>query len=478
MIYLRKCTNIHIEIICTDNQTLREIKAHFSYPVITYKDKKRKIVNVCLLYRDRYLPFGLINDMIEFLDDNNIHFNVDHEIFETNTVDIDKLYKSFDYYKLPHIPTEYQKKTVYLCMRDKRKIVLSPTSSGKSLIIFLTCMSYLIMKEPNKKIIIVVPSITLVNQMYYDFKDYTKNSSIDISDYVQRKGGGNKEEFTKNILITTWQSLMNEKYTFLNQFGMLLFDEVHTGKAPVTKDIVEKINAPYRIGFTGTLTNEDDELSGKTIQGLFGDVHVATNYAELLDLEFITPLEIRSIILNHTGVDYKLTWHEEREFITTSNPRFLFVTNLIKKCKGNSLVLFKTIDHGKKLAHELEKTKTVFYIDGGIKGQMREDIRQEMERDDNCVLVASYKTTATGFSVKNIHNVIFAESMKARISVIQAIGRGLRKHNTKDIVLIYDICDSILYDNFMISYSEKHYQSRKRYYNEYDYPFREVEVNI
>lgn len=476
MIYIKKYNNNYHELICNNKDALRLIKKHFTASKLIFENRKPKTISICFLYKDRFLPCGLFNDLIDCLENNNIQFNVDPDFEPVNNINKEKLYKSFESYHLSQTLTEYQKETVYLCLKDKRKLILSPTSSGKSMIIFLTCMSYLSMKEENKKIVIIVPSITLVNQMYFDFKDYLKNTRIDISKYMDRRGGSNKEEFTKNILVTTWQSLQNEKPAFLKQFGMVIYDEVHSSKALVSKNIIEKTIAPYRIGLTGTLANEDDELSELTIKGLFGEIYIATSYQELLELEFVTPMEIRSIILNHKNKS-KMTYLEEKKYISEDQRRIKIINNIVNKSTGNTLLLFNTIEYGRKLLAEISKSKKCYYIDGSVSGKEREEIRQKLEKENGCVLVASFATVGTGFSVRNIHNVIFGESRKSRISVIQAIGRGIRKSNNKDIVYIYDICDYINYYD-RPSYSYTHYKKRKKYYNDYGYPFKEITLDL
>ena len=83
-----------------------------------------------------------------------------------------------------------------------------------------------------------------------------------------------------------------------------------------------------------------------------------------------------------------------------------------------------------------------------------------MEKDNNVIIVASYGTFATGIDLKNVHHIVFAESVKAEITIRQSIGRGMRYLEGKNEVVIWDIVDDLS------GYSIKHSDARMKIYKD------------
>jgi superfamily II DNA or RNA helicase len=69
-----------------------------------------------------------------------------------------------------------------------------------------------------------------------------------------------------------------------------------------------------------------------------------------------------------------------------------------------------------------------------------------------------------------LHNIVFAAIGKARIKIIQSIGRSLRLHHTKQMATIFDIADVCL------NYGYKHFEERKRLYNSENIPVVSTEL--
>jgi superfamily II DNA or RNA helicase len=162
----------------------------------------------------------------------------------------------------------------------------------------------------------------------------------------------------------------------------------------------------------------------------------------------------------------------EQNYIINSTGRLNFVSSVISRVRGNSLVLFHRIEHGKKLYEKLrqESDKRVFYVDGGTDKDIREEYKKKMEAGEEVVIVASYGTFSTGISIKKIHNIFFTESFKSEVIIRQSIGRGLRQHASKDSVNIIDFVDDLSspdWDNYLI----RHAKARQTIYREQKFSY-------
>ena len=203
----------------------------------------------------------------------------------------------------------------------------------------------------------------------------------------------------------------------------------------------------YRYGFTGTL--DGTHCHKLVLEGLFGAVKKVVSTSELMDQEILSDLEIKGIVLEYSKDVKKLiagkSYQEEIDFIVTNEARNKFIRNLAWSLKGNTLILFQFVEkHGKLLYPMLQtENREVHFVYGGVDSNERENIRKLVESSSNAIILASYGTYSTGINIRNLHNIIFASPSKSRIRNLQSIGRGLRKHESKDRATLYDIVDDL-----------------------------------
>jgi superfamily II DNA or RNA helicase len=377
---------------------------------------------------------------------------------------------------------DYQLDTFAHAVRSKRALFLSPTASGKSLMIFLTSM-YL--HKPNlkgKQILIVVPTTSLVHQMATDFGDYIQ---ADPNLFCHRILSGADKNTAKPIVISTWQSIYKLPKSWFNDFHVIIGDEAHLFKAKSLTDIMSKLtDCPYRFGFTGTL--DGTETHKLVLEGLFGPVKKVTTTAELINNNTLSKFKIKAIVLNYSQDSRKAhckdKYADEIDYITNNAVRTKFINNLAMSLKGNSLILFRNKAHGRAIYNMLqdkmkENGRELYYVDGDVDGEIREDIRKEVENIQDGIIVASLGTFSTGINIKNLHNVIFASPSKSRVKVLQSIGRGLRKLSTKNLFTLYDIADDMSWKSEK-NHTILHFVERVKMYNEekFDYKIFNVEL--
>lgn len=369
---------------------------------------------------------------------------------------------------------DYQYSAIYEALRKRRKLIVSPTGSGKSFMIY-SIVRFL--QETKQKIMIVVPTTSLVEQMYKDFKDY----GWDSEQYCHRVYAGLDKITDKPVTITTWQSVYKQKKTFFQKFTAVIGDEAHLFKAKSLTDILTKCyQAKYRIGFTGTL--DGSKTNKLVLEGLFGPYEKITNTNELIKQGHLSRLKIKVLVLKHVHQKFE-SYQDEIEYLVTHERRNNFIKNLALDLSGNTLILFNYVEkHGEPLFDLINSSakpgRKIFFVHGGVNVKDREEIRAITEKESNAVIIASYGTFSTGINIKKLHNIIFASPSKSRIRNLQSIGRVLRKGENKNSAILYDIADDISNNDKSPNYTLNHLFERIKIYNQENFDYEIVNIKF
>ena len=367
-------------------------------------------------------------------------------------------------------PRDYQYRAVYEALKNNRRLLLSPTGSGKSLMIYSIVRYY---TATAKKILIVVPTTSLVEQMVNDFISYGWNAE----DFVHKIYSGKDKNTDKNIIISTWQSIYKFPKRYFDDIDCVIGDEAHLFKSKSLTGIMTKLhNAKYRFGFTGTL--DGSKTHKWVLEGLFGSYEQVTKTEELIKSGYLSKFRIKVLLCNHAP-QYFESYHDEMEYLVQHVGRNNLIKNLVKDINGNTLVLFNYIEkHGEPLYdlinNNVDDARKVFFVHGGTEVEDREEVRKITETESNAVIVASYGTFSTGINIKRLHNIIFASPSKSRIRNLQSIGRVLRKGEGKDMAILYDIADDIGGQNYTL----KHLNERVNIYNDENFRYEVIKVNL
>jgi superfamily II DNA or RNA helicase len=375
---------------------------------------------------------------------------------------------------------EHQLDAYIHAMQKRRALLVSPTASGKSLIIYLIFRQ--LHQYQNLKGLIIVPTTSLVEQLYSDFGDYNDGEMTNVHRIYQ----GKEKDADKPLTISTWQSLYKLPKEYFHQFDYIIGDEAHLFKAQsLTTILTSCVNAKYRIGLTGTL--DGTKTHKLVLEGLFGTVKKVISTKELIDKQQLSNFEIKCLVLKHTdeeclkAKDY--TYPEEIQYLISHEVRNKFIKNLTVSLGKNTLVLYQMVDkHGKILYDMIRETekignRKVFFVHGGTDTTDREEIRRIMEIEQDAIVVASFGTFSTGINIRNLHNIIFAMPTKSSIRTLQSIGRGLRQNDGKEIATLYDISDDLRFKKHM-NYTLKHFLERTKIYNEERFPFKIYKIGL
>ena len=373
---------------------------------------------------------------------------------------------------------DYQIDAIAHAIATNRSLLISPTASGKSLIIYCLVRYYQMMEL---KTLILVPTTSLVEQMYKDFEDYGWSSGT----YCQKIYQGHDRKVEKDVVISTWQSIHRMPRPYFRQFGAVFGDEAHLFKAKSLTGIMTKLDTcKYRFGLTGTL--DGTQTHRLVLEGLFGKAKYVITTKELIDNKTLSELKIKCIVLKYPDEDRKIVkefdYGAELEYIVTKAERNLFLCDLMGHCTGSTLCLFQFVEkHGEPLYNIIKdkyEGRKVFFVYGGVNTDTREQIREIVENETDAIIVASYGTFSTGINIRNIDNIVFASPSKSKIRVLQSLGRGLRRGDKSKSLKVFDISDDLSTAGGRLNFTLRHFKERINIYDEqkFDYEIRRINL--
>ena len=478
MIEIKDYNEAYIQII-SDKGIAMELSDRFSFYVPGYKfmPKYKNTAWSGKIYlfdvNKRTIYKGLLPYILEYFKDEKYEYSLDESLEETDEMSLFEAGKYCAGLALSMEPYEYQIDAFCHAIRNRRALFLSPTSSGKSFIIYLITRYY----EGRK--LIIVPTVGLIKQMANDFNQYS-NGEYDGLDSDKLW----KEDVESDAIVTTWQSIYKLPKEFFNQFDVIIGDEAHHFQAQSLTEIMTKApNCKYRFGFTGTI---DDSTANKLVlEGHFGKVYRTIDTKTLMDEGKVAELLIKMITLKYPDhikqQMVKFKYQDEIKFLIGNKKRNNFIKNLTLSLKGNTLLLFQRVaEHGEVLFELIKKDagdRKVFFVYGGTDVDTREDVRQIMEKEKDAIIVASYGVFSTGVSIKSIRNIIFASPSKSRIRNLQSIGRGLRVSEEKTKCTLFDIGDDLKWKSW-VNHTLKHLAARFKIYTEDKFNYKIYSVKL
>lgn len=373
---------------------------------------------------------------------------------------------------------DYQEDSIKEILEHGRGIAILSTGAGKSVLIGGLCKSILDAK-PECKIVISVPNTFLLNQLHTSFVN-----EFSMGEYVTMWGDKNKPDLSKNILIANNQILTsNIKNTIviLKDYDVVIVDEVHRigDKKTQIGKVIHNITTPHKIGLTGTLP--DCIMDSWNVMGKIGPILYEKNSYEIRKKGTITDIQINIVVCNskrlkypNTGFSHPTEKYEfELQYIMNSEPRNNVIKKITAGLDGNVLILVDRLDYGRTLLNKLQelKDRQVFFISGDTPKEERERIINLMESTTGIVAIAMSTIFSTGVSVKNLHYAIFACIGKSGVKIVQSVGRTVRKHESKDKAVIFDIADNL-------QYSGEHLLERMRIYKEQKIETKVINITI
>ena len=474
-VYLKIETEPHIEYELRDRFTFEVPNKKFMPQYRSkYWDGYVHLFNM----KTKRIYVGLLDKIVAFCENAGYSYQFANNKFYGPPFEVNEMISMEgvkDYMKsiTTFTPRDYQIEAVYDALRYNRKLLISPTASGKSFMIYAIVRYFVAI---GKKILLVVPTTSLVEQMFKDFQDY----GWDAENYCHRIYAGRERINTSEVTITTWQSVYNLDRSFFEEYDVVIGDEAHLFKSKSLIGIMDKLHhAKYRYGFTGTL--DGTQTHKWVLEGLFGPSYKVTGTKKLIDEGHLSTLDIQCLVLKYKPQKFE-TYEDEIQFLIGHEKRNKFITNLAIDLTGNTLILFSRVEaHGKVLFEIINSKVTserkVFFIHGGVDAEDRELVRKITEEEKDAIIVASYGTFSTGINIKNLHNVIFASPSKSRVRNLQSIGRVLRKGKDKVKARLYDIADDLTTGSRK-NYTLNHFIERIKIYVQEQFNYDIISIDI
>lgn len=400
---------------------------------------------------------------IEITNEFKNQFNPNCEIKNISKIE------NFTYY-------DYQEDAIKQLIEHGRGIALIATGGGKSILqagLVKTFLDHF----PDYKILMTVPNISLLNQLYYSFlNEYG-------IDNISRWGDNNLPDLSKNVLIANNQILISnieETLKIVKDFDVVIVDEVHTineKKNKISK-VIHNITTPIKFGLTGTLP--DSILGSWNVLGKIGPIVYERNSYELRKQEAITDVEIKIIICKHSKkpvFSKSVTsptdaYNAELDYIINHAERNAVITKICKSLKGNILIVVDRLNYIDSLKTALvDSDKEILVVTGDTSTDDRTFIQEKMENQSGLICLAMSKCFSTGISIKNLHYAIFACMGKGGVKTIQTIGRTVRKHSSKNKAIIFDIADDLVY-------SARHLKERVQIYKDQKIDYKFTKINL
>ena len=400
-------------------------------------------------------------------------------------------------------PRDYQIEGVSRILKYRFCTEEISTSGGKTLMAFLL-FRYLLEKKEIKRMLYVVPSISLVNQTEEEFYIYEEQCGKKPIWKSQCVFGSSKKEDNAqvNIVFGTFQSLTKKDLEYFAKFDAVFIDETHHARNYSIKNIIVKsFNSKYNIGMTGTLPQEGS-LDSFTVQSYLGPCVYLVKSSDLIAANFATPVKVIGVEMDYLDEDVKKNLYNlrnvsadekdgvkllnlEKDIIRENRKRLVYVCETIAKTTKNSLVMFADIknEYGRSIFNWLKENtdKTVYYIDGGTSAEHRDYFRKQMEEQEGVIIVASITTFGEGINVLNCHNIFIVESHKSEYIIRQALGRGMRLMEGKELITIIDFRDNFIYGSHRyqkINYLMRHAHERERIYKDKGFPFKSFSIKL
>ena len=272
---------------------------------------------------------------------------------------------------------------------------------------------------------------------------------------------------------------------YFKKVNVLMVDEVHQMKrGNAITDITDFVTTRHTFGYTGTLP--ESKIDEWTVIGKMGPVRQIVERAKLVENKSIADVCVQFLKINYKEKpdylkpneiigfqDQLRDFQKEAEFLYHSDIRNGLITKIATKFGKNILIIVDRIEHGEMLRDMIKSSvgdsKEVVFISGEMPEEERDEIKRMMEQQDNVVCIAIAKVFSTGVNIKNIYAAIFAFVCKAKVSLVQTVGRCVRMKDNKSMAFIFDLHDCL-------KYSERHHALREKIYNAEGFIMREKEV--
>lgn len=475
-----------------DQGILRELQAKYSFYAPNYKYDKRYKLGYWdgkispINRKDKTIPKGLMSEIHSYLKAEGVDYNDEVEYFQGPKLTDVQITEFFKKIKGPFEPHKPQIDAFEDCISKGRNIILAPTSMGKSYAIHGLNAYYKLCK---KRVLIIIHRAQLVLQLKSNFEDEYNSKGLYTTSTIY------DDDNRTDVVITTWQSIKDAPADWLNEFDVIIGDEVHRFKSKIITEILGRASkVGFRHGFTATLDN-NSEVDALTLQGLFGPPKQVITLKEQIAKGISAKPNVYVIVIKYSNeirkelrrqiAEMKKQGQEtpdfrvESGFLENLEERTALITQIANSLRGNTLVAFKNESHGKDLHRLISESSgfETFFVNGKVSKTKRFDIQKRIVTLNDSVSTVSFGTFAEGINIPNLNNLIIASQVKSAITVPQLVGRMIRLTDGKTDATIIDICDDLSHagnDNIFL----RHFKTRMKFYLKNQFNIKQKVITI
>ncbi len=320
-------------------------------------------------------------------------------------------------------------------LRDNNKdkaLLISATGTGKT---FLSAFDVRHFKP--KRLLFVVHRRNIAEAALRSFKYLIPNVSMGIF-------SGNTRETDTDFIFSTVQTIHKKEYREMfdrDAFDYIIIDEVHRAGAKSYQDIVDYFKPKFLLGMSATPERSDDF----DIYEMFDhNIAYEIRLVQAMEYNLLCPFHyygITDMTINGIEIDDKSEFN-----ILTSELRVNYIIEKINEYGYSGDRVHGLIFCSRK--EECDKLSQLFNMRGyktiALTGDSSEEMRQkaidslESNNDDSLDYIFTVDIFNEGIDIPKVNQVVMLRPTESAIVFVQQLGRGLRKNDSKEYVVIID----------------------------------------
>ena len=317
---------------------------------------------------------------------------------------------------------------------EDKALVISATGTGKTYLSAFDVRNY----QP-KKLLFIVHRENIARAAMRSFKNVLGNISCGLFT-------GNAHEKDADYIFSTIQTIHKKEYRELfapDAFNYIIIDEVHRAGANTYQELVQYFKPKFLLGMSAT----PERIDGFDIFKMF-DYNIAYEIRLQQAMEYnllcpfhyygISDLSVEGIEIDEK-TDFNLLVSEQRlKHILESIDRYGYSGD-----KVHGLIFCSRKEEARELSRLFNQKgfKTTALL-GDDPESVRQKAIQQLEEEDKSKDYLDYIFTVDifneGVDIPKINQVVMLRPTESHIIFIQQLGRGLRKHQIKDYVVVID----------------------------------------
>jgi superfamily II DNA or RNA helicase len=359
----------------------------------------------------------------------------------------------------------YQLKALQDLARNPIGVAHMATNSGKTLLIATLCKLI-----PGRSVV-----ITHKKDLLYQTSEYLET----VTGIRTGRIGDGLREFDEKLTVAMVQSLHNlrarkEFKTFTDGQNGMFIDECHHTSSDTMMDVVMKVNAFWRYGFSGTPLYHD-RLRDMQLIGATGPVATYVSNEDLIKAGYsaVPVIRVFEVPFTEDAVDDELEYPDAYDLFIVHNEarNAIIVEEAMQRVQDRKtvLTLVKRLDHQGILCDMM--CDAGFYDYTAVNGGDHADRRREvldMMRDGVPQNVVATDIFGEGVDASGIDVVIMAAGGRSHIKVLQYVGRGMRLKDGENVVEIIDFQDGVN------EYTSRHFRHRLGIYEQEGFSIERV----